>query len=79
MVYMDYKIRAQNIVIHKRTFEGKTDTTKNDCPITSKYYPSKKYAVAFDLLGYKHNPVVHCFKTKKDALAYAVLLRGGHS
>lgn len=58
-----------NITIHKRTFEGVTDDTKNDNPITSKYRPSRKYAVSYDIEGYEHNPNVRCVVTKRDALA----------
>lgn len=64
-----------NIAIHKRTFEGATDDTKNDNPITSKYRPSKKYAVSYDADGYKHNPFIDCVVTKRDALALVVRLK----
>lgn len=58
-----------NIAIHKRTFEGVTDPSKNDNPVTSKYRTSRKYAVSFDIEGYEHNPSVHCVMSKKDALS----------
>jgi hypothetical protein len=68
-------MKISNINIHRRTFEGKTDEAKNSNPITSKYNPSKKYAVSYDLEGYGHNPSVHCVITKKDALEHIKYLK----
>ena len=65
-----------NINIHKRTFEGATDPSKNENPITSKYYTNNKYAVSYDVEGYEHNPHVRCFRTKKDAEQYVDELKG---
>ena len=65
-----------NINIHKRTFEGVSDLTKSDNAITSKYYASNKYAVSYDMEGYEHNPIVRCFRTKKEAEQYVDELKG---
>ena len=67
-----------NVQVHKRTFEGETDPSKNDNPITSKYYRSCKFAVSYNIEGYEHL-VVTCKRTKKDAIAYVEKLKGGLS
>ena len=55
-------------VIKRRTFEGKTDPSKNDSGLTSKYMPSYKYWMK---ITYPHAPQGHtdCYRTKKDAEA----------
>jgi hypothetical protein len=63
----EIRMQVTNIKIVKRTFEGVTDISKNDNPLTSKYYPSKKYALVYDQEGYEFNPVIECYVTKKDA------------
>ena len=40
------------IEVLRRTFEGKTDPSKNDDALTSKYYPSKKYLLRYKFVGY---------------------------
>lgn len=67
------KLKIRNVQILKRTFEG-----VNDDPIRSKYYPSKKYAVAYDIDGYEHNPCVHCFISKKDSEYFIEQLKQTH-
>lgn len=67
-------MNISNVNIVKRTFEG-----INDNPITSKYYPSKKYAVVYDIEGYAHNPSVHCTTTKKNAQLYIDELKRIHN
>ena len=63
-------LTISDIRLHKRTFEGKTDDSKNYCAITSKYTPSYRYAVSYDIEGYIHNPMVDIFVSKKDALSH---------
>jgi hypothetical protein len=70
----DRKLNISNIQIIKRTFEG-----INDSPITSKYYPSKKYAVSYDIKGYEYNPSIQCVTTKKDAGYYIEQLQLWHN
>jgi hypothetical protein len=65
-----------NFRIRKRTFEGKHYPAMNDNPVTSKYYPSKKYAVLYDVEGYSHNPVVKCYRTKREAEADIAQMKG---
>lgn len=67
------KLTISNVRIHKRTFEG-----INDDPVRSKYYTSKKYAVAYDIDGWEHNPCVHCFISKKDAEHFVEQLNRTH-
>ncbi len=56
--------------IKRRTFEGLTNTEKNSSPITSKYYPSKKYALIFSVEfshgGTKQN-IIETYRTKREA------------
>lgn len=56
--------------ILKRTFEGETNPEKNLSPITSKYSPSKKWALVFDV-KFSHGgigkDIVELFSTKKEA------------
>jgi hypothetical protein len=59
---MSQPIKNANIV--RRTFEGKTDPSKNDNPITSKYYTSKKYAVVCEWYGKPH---AEAFTSKQEA------------
>lgn len=54
-----------DIVVVRRTFEGKNDPTKNDDPVTSKYMPSHKVAVVYMKNGEKF---VQTFATKADAV-----------
>lgn len=60
-------MKISNIKVIRRTFEGKIDASKNDSPLTSKYFPSKKYALVYYIEGYEFNPVIECYITKKDA------------
>lgn len=69
----DRKLVITNIEIVKRTFEG-----INDDPLRSKYYPSRKYAVKYDIENYEHNPVVKCVVGKKDAVAFVERLKQIH-
>ena len=52
--------------IKRRTFEGKTDPSKNDNGLTSKYMPSRKYWMK---ITYPHAPQGHtdCYRTKREA------------
>lgn len=63
-------MNISNIRIVKRTFEGLTDPTKNDNPVTSKYYTSKKYIVLYDVENCGNNPMTHCTQSKKEAHEY---------
>jgi hypothetical protein len=40
--------------IVKRTFEGRTNPEANNDPVTSKYYPSHKYAVVWMQYGQRN-------------------------
>jgi len=55
---------VQNATIVKRTFEGKTDPSKNNNPVTSKYMASYKYAVICTQYGKER---IDTFVSKKDA------------
>ena len=68
-----------NIRLHRRAFEGKTDSSKNGNAITSGYYTSYRYAVSYDIEGYAHNPSVDCFVGKKDALSHMDWLRATYN
>ena len=54
----------QDAQIVRRTFEGKDDPTKNDDPVTSKYYTSQRYAVVCMQYG---NRRVYTCRTKQEA------------
>lgn len=73
------KMNIENVKIVKRTFEGKENPEANDNPVTSKYSPSKKYALVYDIEGYCHNPQVHCVRTKKDAEHILEMLKEFHN
>ena len=79
MVDVERKLNISNVNIVKRTFEGEYDISKNDNPITSKYRPSYKFAVSYDVLGYEHNPMIQCTRTKKDANAFVDRLKEIHN
>lgn len=64
---MSEKRKITNIRIVKRTFEGRNDESKNDNPVTSKYSPSKKYAILYDLIGYDYNPICECVDNNEIA------------
>ena len=55
--------------ILKRTFEGKTDPTKNGDALTSKYMPSKKYIAFYTVLNDEGNQsqANETFVTKTEA------------
>ena len=59
-----------DIVIVRRTFEGKIDPSKNDDPVTSKYMPSHKVAVVYMKNGKR---AVETFATKSEARQWLVL------
>jgi hypothetical protein len=48
--------KVLNYEILKRTFEGKTDPSKNDKALTSKYSSSKKY-MAFYSVQWEHGGI----------------------
>lgn len=52
--------------IKRRTFKGKTDDSKNDNSLTSKYLPSYKYWMK---ITYPHALQGHtdCYRTKREA------------
>ena len=68
-----------NIKILKRTFEGATNPDKNDNPVTSKYYTSKKFIVEYDIKGYAHNPSTQATATRKNAENYIDELKKYHN
>lgn len=78
MLVEDRKLNILNVCVVKRTFEGKHDSMFNDNPVTSKYSPSKKYAVLYNIDGYEHNPVVQCVIGKKDAEQFVSRLKEMH-
>lgn len=51
-----------------RTFEGKTDPSKNGDPLTSKYMTSYKYWMK--VYYEEGEPTTHTFPGKQNALAY---------
>ena len=67
------KLNIHDVEIVKRTFEG-----VNDDPIRSKYRTSYRYAVKYDIENYEHNPVIQCFRTKKDAQGFIDKLKETH-
>lgn len=60
--YMSQPIQNPQIMI--RRFEGRTDPEKNHDALTSKYYPSHRYAVVCTWYGKRH---VETCRTKRDA------------
>ena len=51
--------------IKRRTFEGKTNPTKNDSSLTSKYMTSYKYWLEINYEGYTAE---NCYRTKADCI-----------
>jgi hypothetical protein len=63
----------------RRTFEGKTDPSKNNDALTSKYYPSKRYLLRYQCTEYGDHVVTESHTTKKLAEeAKELLLRYNH-
>lgn len=63
-----YYDKPTEYTIKRRTFEGKTDPSKNADSLTSKYMPSYKYWL---LIGYDTcRKAVSTFRTKLDAEAF---------
>ena len=63
------KLKRENVKgfeIKRRTFESKTDSTKNDNALTSKYMPSYKYWLRIDYDSYSAE---YCRPTKAECLA----------
>lgn len=60
------KLHITKIGVIKRTFEGKDNPQANDNPITSKYMPSKKYAMFYECEEF-NQPYITLYKTKKLA------------
>ncbi|KKN00790.1 hypothetical protein LCGC14_1134150 [marine sediment metagenome] len=52
--------------IKRRTFEGKTDPTKNNSSLTSKYMTSYKYWLEIEYDGYTAE---NCYPTKAECIA----------
>ena len=59
--------------VKRRTFEGKTDPSKNDEALTSKYMTSYRYIALYRIrFEYEHGGVSEvdtsrCFRTKREA------------
>ena len=71
MVFKYRKVESSEI--KKRTFEGKTDPSKNNHSLTSKYMPSYKYYMKVNYeLGTSRED---CFRTRKDAEDYLKVLK----
>lgn len=64
-VFMTEPIKNAQIVI--RRFEGRTDPTKNNDAVTSKYYPSHRYAVVCEQYGKR---ATYTCATKAEAQAW---------
>jgi len=67
--------RYQNVkssTIKRRTFEGKTDPTKNDSSLTSKYMTSYKYWLRIEYDGYTAED---CHPTKAECIAAVELAK----
>ena len=63
-----YYDKPTECTIKRRTFEGKTDPSKNSDSLTSKYMPSYKYWL---LIGYDTGrKAVATFRTKAEAAAF---------
>lgn len=60
------KPHITKIHVVKRTFEGKDNPNANDNPITSKYMPSKKYAMLYECEEFDQ-PHITLYETKKLA------------
>lgn len=59
--------------IKQRTFEGKTDSSKNDHSLTSKYMPSHRYYMEIEFKADDcHDAYItrNTYRTKADALAH---------
>ena len=69
---MNVKQRVKEYQVLKRTFEGKTDPSKNDKALTSKYMPSQKYIALFTIEYDDNNhdevKTSKCYITKQDAI-----------
>lgn len=63
----------KNPVIVRRKFEGRTDPSKNNDPLTSKYMPSYRYAVVYERYGKQR---VDCFPTKAQAENFITEMKG---
>ena len=64
-MYMVYEMPT-GYEIKRRTFEGKTDPSKNDNSLTSKYMPSYKYWLKITF-PQSAQPHTNCFRTKREA------------
>ena len=62
-----HKLHITKIEILKRTFEGKTDPSKNDNALTSKYYTSKKYLLRYKCTEYGGEFFDESYETKSLA------------
>lgn len=61
--------RVYSIELKKRTFEGITNEKANTNAVTSKYSPSKKYAIVFSVQfahGGIADKIVEIYKTKLE-------------
>jgi len=58
------KLNITYAEIFKRTFEGKTNPSKNDDALTSKYYTSKKYLLKYKCREYGNRYYNKLFETK---------------
>jgi hypothetical protein len=67
------KLHITDIQILRRTFEGKTDPSKNDDALTSKYSPSKRYLLRYRCTEYGDHCISEAYETKRLA-EYAVEL-----
>jgi hypothetical protein len=66
-----YHSKVKGFEIKRRTFEGKTDHTKNDNSLTSKYMPSYKYWLRIEYHADEHHArqaTEYCCRTKQEAL-----------
>lgn len=61
------KLHITDAKIMRRTFEGKTDPSKNDDALTSKYYTSKKYLLMYKCTEYGDVYVNDAYETKNLA------------
>ena len=70
---LNVKQRVKKYEVLRRTFEGKTDPSKNDNALTSKYMPSQKYiamyTIEYDDKNHDEIKRYKCYTTKKEAIA----------
>lgn len=74
------KLHITDVQILRRTFEGKTDPSKNDDVLTSKYSPGKRYLLRYRCTEYGDVYANEAYETKRLAeTAEESLLKYNHN